>query len=281
MACVEYSPGGRIARLELNRPERRNALSADLLADFHVALDAFEADGDARLAILSGRGPTFCAGFDLQRSSASVKNTQSDPWGDRHRLLGWIKLVIRLWEFPRPVIAQVHGHCLAGGVLLPLCSDLVFISETCVMGWPRLPLGAGFMDPAMSLLIGQRRAKEISYVVGSRITGVQAAEWGFANQAVPEDELEERTLEFATRMAKTPRNVLEIRKAAIVRANAGFRDALLAGVEWDALAHADSEVTAMRNLVRNHGMKAVIEAFENTDDPYETLGEPGPHDHIA
>jgi hypothetical protein len=78
-------------------------------------------------------------------------------------------------------------------------------------------------------------------------------------------------------VAKTPRNVLEIRKAAITRAAGGmsFRDALLAGVEWDVIAHADSGVTAMRGLVREHGMATVIDAFENTDDPFKTLGVDG------
>jgi enoyl-CoA hydratase len=271
---VIYSGGKRIGFLELNRPDKRNALSAELLADFNRALDGFEADEAARVAILKGRGRSFCAGFDLGSGSASTAPTTADPWKDRGRLLGWMKLALRLWESPRPIIAQIHGHCLAGGILLPLSSDLMFVAEDCVLGWPRLPVGAGFMDGAMSILIGQRRAKEISYVVGSRITGTEAAEWGFANRAFPSGELEDQTVAFATKVAKTPRNVLEIRKAAMIRASSGltFREALLAGVEWDAIAHADHEVDAMRTLVRENGMSATIDAFENTDDPYRALG---------
>jgi enoyl-CoA hydratase len=268
---VTYRSEGTLGFVELNRPERRNALSGDLLADFQLALDAFERDPVARVAILSGRGPSFCAGFDLTRDSASVQSTQTDPWGDRARLLKWMHLALRIWEFPRPIIAQIHGHCLAGGILFPLCCDAVFMSDTCAVGWPRLPVGAGFMDAAMSHIVGVRRAKEISFIVGSRITGEQAAEWGFANQAVPADALERVTLEFARRVARTPRTVLEIRKAAITRANSGFRNALLDGVEWDVIAHADSGVTAMRGLVREHGMAAVIDAFENTEDPFAAL----------
>jgi enoyl-CoA hydratase len=271
--AVVYEREGPIALLTLNRPDNRNALSVQLLADFHRALDALAAEPAARVAILRGAGPTFCSGFDLSSSSASVQGTAADPWRDRERLLAWIELGLRLWEFPIPVVAQVHGHCLAGGVLFLLCSDLVFIEDECVIGWPRLPMGAGFMDAAMSLLIGQRRAKEISYLVGSRISGSDAASWGLANQAHPADALETATLRFAAAMAKTPRNVLEIRKAAITRAQRalGFREALLAGVEWDALAHVDPAVDTTRRLVREHGMKAVIEAFENTDDYIATL----------
>lgn len=271
------SNGGRVAYVTLNRPEKRNALSGELLADFHGALDRFEDDANANLAILRANGPSFCSGFDLDRGSASVQAVDHDPWGDRKRLLDWIHLALRIWEFPRPIIAQVQGHCLAGGVLLPMACDLVFISEECVVGWPRLPIGAGFMDGAMSSLIGQRRAKQISYVIGSRISGREAAEWGYANVAVPAADLEAETLAFARRVAKTPRTVLEIRKAAITRASSGlsFREALLAGVEWDAIAHLDAGVIQMKQLIRENGMKAVIDAFENTDDAAAALSGPG------
>jgi enoyl-CoA hydratase len=274
---VVYESAGRIARLRLNRPGQRNALSAQLLVDFHRALDEFDADGEARVAILSGTGPSFCAGFDLSRTSTSTGSTVNDPWGDRRRLRRWMDLFLRLWEFPRPVVAQVHGHCLAGGILLPICSDVVFAADTCIFGWPRLPMGAGLMDGAMSLIVGQHRAKQISYVVGSRITGREAEQWGFVNAAVPEAELEDRTLDFCRQVARTPRSVLEMRKAAITRANAnlGFREALLAGVEWDVIAHADPAVDAYRGLVREHGMARVIEAFENSDDPARTLASDG------
>jgi enoyl-CoA hydratase len=271
---VTYSRQGRIGVLTLNRPYKRNALSGEMLADFHRALDELQSENSIHVGVLRGAGPSFCAGFDLERTSASVSETVHDPWGDRTRLRGWIELGIRLWEFPIPVIAQVHGHCLAGGILLPMCCDLVVITETCVVGWPRLPIGAGFLDGAMSQLIGQRRAKELSFIVGSRIDGRRAAEWGYANMAVPADRLETETLVLAGRIARTPRNVLEIRKAAITRANIGmsFRDVLQAGAEWDVIAHVDPAVQAMRRLVRDRGMHAVIDAFESSDDPVDELG---------
>ena len=145
---VLYESDGVIGRITLNRPEKRNALSTELLQDFNRALDRFEADDTARLAILSGNGPSFCAGFDLSSTSASVQSTIHDPWADRRRLRRWIAAGLSLWECSRPIIAQVHGHCLAGGILFPLCADLVFASEDCSFGWPRLPVGAGFMDGA-------------------------------------------------------------------------------------------------------------------------------------
>lgn len=270
-----YESDGRIGRIVLNRPENRNALSAEMHQGLSAALDAFDADAEARVLVIKATGPTFCSGFDLARTSQSTQSTVSDPWSDRARLLQWIELMLRFWESPRPVIAQVQGHCLAGGVLFLLCADLVFIEEDAIVGWPRLPMGAGFMDGAMSHLIGQRRAKQISFVVGSRITGAEAERWGLANFAVPATELESATAAFAKVVAKAPRNVLEIRKSAITRAQNGlsFRESLLAGVEWDAIAHADPSVDTTRRLVREHGMKSVIEAFEGTDDYVAALDE--------
>jgi enoyl-CoA hydratase len=266
---VTYVADGPIGRLTLNRPDKRNAMSAELRADFSAALDQFEADPDVRLAILSGRGPSFCGGFDLSATSASVQSTVGDPWGDRRRLRSWIELALRIREGARPVIAQVHGHCLAGGILWPLCSDIVFAAEDCVFGWPRLPVGSGFMDGALALLIGERRAKQISFVVGSRIDGREAERWGFANFVVPADRLEEEVERFARRLTKMPRTGLEIRKAAITRATMGlsFREALLAGVEWDVIAHADPDITNVRLHVKDVGLKAAIEEFESDDPP--------------
>lgn len=263
-----YESAGRVGRVVLNRPGNRNALSAEMREALAAALDAFDADERARVLVVKAAGPSFCSGFDLGRGSQSTESTVQDPWADRARLLGWIDLMLRLWESPRPVIAQVQGHCLAGGVLFLLCADLVLIQEDAVVGWPRLPMGAGFMDGAMSHLIGQRRAKQISFVVGSRISGAEAERWGLANFALPAAELEAATEDFARLVARAPRSVLEIRKSAIMRAQNGlsFRESLLAGVEWDAIAHADPAVDTTRRLVREHGMKAVIDAFEGTED---------------
>jgi enoyl-CoA hydratase len=272
-SAVTYERRGRVGLVRLNRPEVRNAMSQQLLDDLHRALDAMEADSGAHAGVLSGNGPSFCAGFDLGKGSASTASTASDPWADRRRLVGWMELGVRMWEFRRPIIAQVHGHCLGGGNLFLLCSDLVVIADDCAVGWPRLPMGAGFMDGAMSLLVGQRRAKQIAYVVGTRLTGSEAAEWGLANLAVPPAELEERTMAMARRIAKAPVSVLEIRKAAITRVQAarGYREALLAGAEWDAIAHATPAVDEYRALVRQHGMNTVIKAYEESDDPIGSL----------
>lgn len=262
-AAVLARVDGAVAYLDLNRPKRRNAMSSEMLADFHYALDKVETNESASVVLLRGRGPSFCSGFDLSRSSASTESTVSDPWGDRRRLRGWLELGLRIRDFPLPVVASIHGHCLAGGNLFMICSDIVLISDECTVGWPKLPVGAGFLDGALSQLIGERRAKQVSFIVGSEMSGAEAAAWGYANISVPAEELDRRSELFVRRMARAPRSVLEMRKAAINRASGvTFRESMLAGAEWDALAHADPDVDAMRGFVRRVGMKTAISEFE-------------------
>ncbi|MFT3866711.1 MAG: enoyl-CoA hydratase-related protein [Solirubrobacterales bacterium] len=279
-ATVVYGRSGRVATIELNRPERRNALSAELLVDLDAAIDQLEADPGASVCVVRGRGPSFCAGFDLGAGSASAASSRSDPWADRARLRAWIATALRLLETPTPVIAEIHGHCLAGGSLFLICADLVCVADDCVIGWAKLPMGAGFMDGALAQLIGVRRAKQLSFAVGSEISGREACEWGLANFTFPADRLRAATEAYAESLARAPRDVLQIRKAAINRAvGGGLRDAALAGAEWDAIAHVTPAVDEVRGLVREHGMKAVIASFQEDEPPFAELRDgAGPAD---
>jgi enoyl-CoA hydratase len=280
---VVYAREGRLATIELNRPERRNALSAELLEDLHLALDQLDEDHDAHVCVLRGRGPSFCAGFDLSAGSASSASTHDDPWADRVRLRRWMEVALRLQQTATPVVAEIQGHCLAGGNLFLICADLVTIDEDCVVGWPKLPVGAGFLDGALGHLIGVRRAKQLSFAVGSEIGGREALDWGLANFCFPRDRLRAETTAYAEKLARAPRNVLQIRKAAINRGNdgLGFSEALLAGAEWDAIAHLDPAVEEVRRLVREHGMKAVIGSFQVDEPPFASLRDGKPETDVS
>src|SRR5882724_11814204 len=106
----------RIFRLTLNRPEKLNAMSGELLAEFDRTLDEFERDADASVLVIRGAGRAFCAGYDLKPSK-----TPSGPFTiteDRWSLKKLVERWQRLWSLPKPTIAQVHGYCLAGGTEL-------------------------------------------------------------------------------------------------------------------------------------------------------------------
>ncbi|SHL07618.1 enoyl-CoA hydratase [Pseudonocardia thermophila] len=266
---VEYTEDGRVGVIALNAPERLNAISEEMKADLYRALDAFEQSTRARVAILRGNGRAFCSGFDLSRKRGQHRGADRDIWSDRQRLRGHAEMFLRLWDCPKPVIAQVHGVCMAGGVQLPMCCDVVVVSEDCRIGWPKLPTGGGWISPMFSLLVGPHRAKQMAMVAGSEITGRTAAEWGYANLAVPADELQKTVWGLATDMARMAPSVLQLKKAAINRVwdRIGFRDTVLAGVEWDAMVHKDASSEVLRGWLREHGMKAAIARFQTEGIP--------------
>jgi enoyl-CoA hydratase len=261
---VEYHQDGPLGIISLNAPEKLNAISPEMRADLEQVLDTFEASDAARVGILRGNGRAFCSGFDLSRKQkGTYQAAETSPWADRQRLRGWADMYLRLWDCPKPIIAQVHGYCLAGGVQLPMCCDLVIVSEDCRIGWPKLPTGGGWIGPMFTLFAGPQRAKQMSFVAGSEISGHVAAEWGYANFAVPAADLEESVRSLALQMAKTSASVLQLKKAAINRVwdRVGFRNAIVEGVEWDVLTHKDPSTAVLRKWVREDGMKSAIARF--------------------
>src|SRR5215204_3927434 len=142
LATVNYSVDGPVARVVLNRPERRNALNHQMLDDIDAAFDAAEADNDVRVVVLSGAGPSFCSGYDL---SGSYYITEPEGgWtvvNGLERLRGIEERYLRIWNFPKPTIAHVHGHALAGGCDLQMLCDISVAAADAMLGHPAVKMG--------------------------------------------------------------------------------------------------------------------------------------------
>jgi len=246
----------------LNRPDKLNALNEELFQDFDAALDQFGADDEARVAILHGAGRAFCVGYDLSPSGATVSH-QVTIIQDRERLQRNAERLLWLWDFPKPIIAQIHGYCLAGGTLIPIFCDVVAVAEDAVLGWPKLPVGGGYIGPMWAWFVGPKKAKQMSFIAGSTMTGREAYEWGYANLIYPAAELAERTREVANEIAKMPSELLGVKKRAINRVMdvQGFRTSVMFGVEWDAILHEAPSVEELRRWIREHGLKGAIAKF--------------------
>ncbi|WNI18998.1 enoyl-CoA hydratase-related protein [Actinacidiphila sp. ITFR-21] len=257
---VVYRRDGRIGLIGLNRPEKLNAINGQLIADYHAALDEFTRDEEARVGILYGEGRAFCVGMDLSPDGGYVR---ADAAEDRTHIEELAKGWLRLWDCPKPIIAQVHGYCFAGGTQLPVCCDVVAVAEETRLGWPKMPVGAGWISPMWSFLVGTQRAKLMSYQVGSTITGREAYEWGYAGLVFPQDRLAEEVRKIAENMAKLPSDMLRIKKYANNRVleGQGFRTAVLAGAEWDAVAHTTRTVADARGWIKEHTLKGAIAKF--------------------
>jgi len=249
--------------ITLNRPERLNALNDVMFSELSVALE-HERRSDARVIVLRGAGTSFSAGHDLSRDATEVVEP-GDSVEDRDRQAEYIEHFLRIWEHPKPVIAMVHGYCIAGASQLCTFCDLTIVAEDAVItASPMLPLGGGFISPLWAFLIGPKRAKQMSFVAGHRISGTTAAAWGWANFAVPASELEREVRELAHAIARTPPSVLRMKKVAINRVLdlQGFRMAAFMGTESDVIVHETDAVESIKDAVQEHGLKEAIRRFE-------------------
>src|SRR5215470_12186407 len=244
-------PGVR--RLTLNRPDKRNALNNELRGAILAGLQAADADPAVKVSILRGAGPCFSSGYDLSADN-SVDQPFYSPGGpgqwSRHVVESWFKI----WDLGKPVIAQVHGYCLAGGSELAACCDLVYVAEDAQIGYPPTRLMSPPDNQFHPWLMGMRTAMEM-FLTGDAISGTQAAAKGFANRAVPATQLEATVLSVAERIALVPTELSQINKRAVHRAMEvmGLRAAIRAGTELQALAFTTAASQAYRAQFRRDG----------------------------
>jgi len=254
-------PAPGIRRLTLNRPEKRNALHNGLRSEIFAALEAADRDRDVHASILRGAGKCFSAGYDLGANlgrDTPYHSAGGDGFWSRHVVDGWLKL----WDLGKPVIAQVHGYCLAGGSELATACDLVYVAEDAQIGYPPVRL---MSPPDMQFhpwLVGMRNAMELM-LTGDAISGVEAARIGFANRAYPAEALEREVLAIAERVAKVPPDLQQLNKRSVHRAMEvmGMRAALRAGTEIQALGfHQQASKEYLQKLA-----KGVTQALDERD----------------
>jgi enoyl-CoA hydratase len=259
----------------LDRPDRANALSNEMLDEITHALEWLKANGGPVLAF-RGEGKGFSAGYDVGQVAAP---RAPDPVGDRHRLQRNLDRYLAIWDHPKPIIAAVHGYCIAGASQLVSMTDITIVTEDSKIGQVPIPMGAGYTTPLWAPLVGPKRAKEIAFVPGNSIDGRTAVEWGWANHVVPSDLLLPSVRSLAARIALTPPDLLAIKKRSINRAMEamGVRQAITGAPDADALAHTLPVVHEIRDRIAEEGLKAVLAHYrvESTMDlSNQTSDEP-------
>lgn len=261
-----------LAWISLNRPERLNALNEPLMDELMAALDLLAADDDVRVIILRGAGRAFSSGYDIERDEKAVGDgprsseetaTTRDITEDHAFLIQNVERFLRIWDHPKPVIAAIHGYCLAGATCMAVFCDITVVAEEAKIGMPALPMGGGFITPMWTPLIGPKRAKQMSFQAGHKISGTTAAEWGWANYAVPEAELWDDVRALGTSIARIPSEILRMKKRAINRVAEvqGFRTIVPMGAETDALLHYSGAVKEIHDVIHERGLKQTIAAF--------------------
>ncbi len=266
-------PRPRVRRITLNRPEKRNALNNRLRGEIFEVLEAADRDADVSITILRGAGPCFSAGYDL-----SADNKIDQPWHSaagpgqwsRHVVEGWFSI----WDLAKPVIAQVHGYCLAGGTELATACDVVYVADDAQIGYPPVRL---MSPPDMQYhpwLVGMRRAMELM-LTGDAHVGPRGRRMGLCDARVSAwSELEQRTLDFAERAAKVPVELQQLNKRSVHRAMEimGARAAMRAGTEIQALAFTTEASRAYMSSFRRDGgsVKAQLDQRDTSFGDYRT-----------
>ena len=229
-------PLPQVQRITLNRPEKRNPLSNELRSELFHALESGDQNPEIRVTIIRGAGSCFSAGYDLQSDVS-----QGQPFHTAGGLGNWPRHVVdgffHMWDLAKPVIAQVHGYCLAGGTELATACDLVYVAEDAKIGYPVVRTISPPDNQFYPWIVGLRRAMELM-LTGDHMSGLDAVESGFANRAFPEAELEAQVLRIAERVARTPTDLQQINKRAVHRQMdaMGIRAAIRAGTEMQTLA---------------------------------------------
>ena len=264
-------PAPFVRRLTLNRPDKRNALSNDLRARVFAALEAADADPEVRVTILRGAGTWFSAGYDLG-GGAAPPYPYPTAGGSGHWSRHVVEGCFRVWDLAKPVIAQVHGWCLAGGSELATACDLVYVAEDAQIGYPPVRMMSPPDNQFHPWLCGLRPAMEMM-LTGDAIDGIEAVRVGFANRAFPADQLEAGVLAMAERVAKIPTDVQQMNKRSVHRAMEimGLRAAIRAGAEIQALALTTASSRETFSKIREDltkGLSARDEAFGD----YRTKG---------
>lgn len=267
-------PLPHVRRLTLNRPEKRNALSNDLRRELFAALEAADRDREVRVIVIRGAGSCFSAGYDLSVEGATQPlpfHTASGPgqWA-RHVVEG----CFRIWDLAKPVIAQVHGWCLAGGSELAAACDLLYAAEDAQIGYPPVRSMSPPDNQFHAWYCGLRPAMEMM-LTGDAIDGREAVRVGFANRAFPADALEAEVLAIAERIAKIPTDVQQMNKRSVHRAMEimGLRAAVRAGAEIQALALTTESSRAMFAQFRD-GVTTGLNARDSTYGDYRRGDKP-------
>jgi methylglutaconyl-CoA hydratase len=243
MSDLEVRRDGPVLSLVLARPAKRNALSLPLIEALHDALAAAELEAEVRVVTLSGAGPDFCAGADLQELLASADREPAENERDALRLGS---LLARLRAFPRPVVAIVHGRALAGGAGLATACDIVVAAESSRFGYPEMERG---FVPAMVMtllrrLVGEKAAFEL-VATGRVVDALEAHALGLVTRVVPDERLQAEAGELVARLASASPSAMHLTKKLFYELDGrSFEEGIALGARVNALARTTPDFRA-------------------------------------
>jgi enoyl-CoA hydratase len=259
------------ARITLNRPEKLNALSMELQTELNTALWEADNDTNVRAVIIRGNGRAFSAGYDLSPMASRRPGAEDDSYtavyrggrtfdDDAWQLERAQRLRMAIFDMHKPVIAQVHGFCLAGGTDVALLCDIIIAADDATIGFPPARAMGALPNNMWIYHCGPQWAKRL-FLTGDSITGAEAAKIGLVLKAVPKDLLEAEVEGLVDRMAMIDTDLLSANKR-IVNLQLelmGARTIQRIASENDARAHLAPSVREFGRIASEEGLKAALQ----------------------
>jgi enoyl-CoA hydratase/carnithine racemase len=273
---ILYDKTGPVATVTLNRPDTLNAISPQMTAELHRALDEADADRDVRAIVLTGAGRGFSAGYDIARRHDG--RAPLDGTGVEHAefIRDWwtrdaasAQRLIHLWHLTTPVIAAVHGWVMGGGFWYSLAADITIAADNAVFAQPEVRHTSN-TTILFAALAGWKAAHRYG-LTGDHLDAAEALRLGLVNEVVPAAQLLPKARALAERIARVPEPSVRLNKAVTCYGllAMGLGAGLLMNVPLSAMAHASysAERGELLELMRTGGLKAFLEARDGTFRP--------------
>ena len=242
-------------------------MSRSLLNELEATFEYAKIDPNVKVVLLKGSGRSFCAGYDLAPDDWILSQYGADFDGpvdavqDREDVTEILEYWLRLWKFPKPIIAEVQGVCLSGAGELLAMADIVVAAEDAKFGHPAgRDLGIPVTLSFWPILIGMRKTKELLFTA-KLIDGIEAERIGLVNQVVPSEELSSAAIAMASDVARTAEVGLRVSKLATNRwfENMGLLASTYSTADLDTFFHQSDSYVDFFKIVREQGMHAALE----------------------
>lgn len=232
---ILYELRDGVARITLNRPDKRNALDGELVAELKGAFSASASDNACRVVLLAGAGTDFCSGADLANLEKTAQNSLLDNMADARATAD---LFLAMRNHPRPVIAAVHGRALAGGCGIATACDIILASQSAQFGYPEVNIG---FVPAMVMAILRRSVSEKAalelVVTGGTVSAARAHELGLVHRVFADEHFSAEVESYVAKLAAKSASAIMLSKRLLYNMDSmSFEAALQAGVEINAIA---------------------------------------------
>lgn len=297
---VRYEVTERVARITLDRPERGNGITRELIEELVACVELADLDPRVHVLALAGNGPGFCGGYDLVESAEgkgsrsagepaaaspgpdgspldpAVMAANHDPRGTWDPMVDYammgrnVRGFMSLFHCGKPVVCMVHGFCVAGGTDMALCSDLLMIAQDAKIGYPPARVWGSPTTALWAHRVGAQRAKRLLFT-GDSLSGAEAVEWGLAIEAPPAERLVERTEVLLERIARVPVNQLMMMKLLVNQTlyAQGLHGGQVLGTVFDGIARHTAEGYAFQARAADAGFR---EAVRGRDEPFGDMG---------